>query len=338
MLMPGPYAQCLMAHLRARLPESRALELYQALTGYPVTDQLTHVCRNCQTSMLFPAMHTLEHAVDARYPSVALGDHSDLGAYTSLGHSSTGKPTIFWFDNYEGGLGAAEKVYELFPRLLESGLETLTGCACTTLEGCPRCTYIPDCAEGNEDLNKLAGIQLMSFILGKPAAQPDLRPLIYRKKRTPDFERAYKENEYSKVPHGMGEEAPQTALSDPFKVLRLQTQLHSVVAKKAFEARSREIDHETPPLSATELNAAYQEVSKTTFLDEWRLGTKSSPYEELEILPNASLRMIQQIYRTIALQVHPDANPTRPAWANEMMKALNAAYDRVIKEKSQNQK
>ena len=38
------------------------------------------------------------------------------------------------------------------------------------------------------------------------------------------------------------------------------------------------------------------------------------------------------------LQVHPDANPTRPAWANEMMKALNAAYDRVIKEKSQNQK
>jgi len=112
MWMPGPYAQCLLADLRTHLPESRALELYQALTGYPVTDQLTHVCRNCQTSMLFPAMHTLEHAVDARYPSVALGDHSDLGAYTTLGHSSTGKPTIFWFDNYEGGLGAAERVYE----------------------------------------------------------------------------------------------------------------------------------------------------------------------------------------------------------------------------------
>jgi hypothetical protein len=290
--------------------------------------------------MLFPAMHTLEHAVDARYPSVALGDHSDLGAYTTLGHSSTGKPTIFWFDNYEGGLGAAEKVYELFPRLLENGLETLTGCACTTLEGCPRCTYIPDCAEGNEDLNKLAGIQLMSFILGKPAVQPDLRPLIYRKKRTANFDQAYKENEYVKVAHGMGEEAPQSApaQADPFKVLRLQQKLHSVVAKKAFEARSREIDHETPPLSATELTAAYQEVSKTTFLDEWKLGSKSSPYEELEVLPNASLRMIQQIYRTIALQVHPDANPTRAAWANEMMKALNAAYDRVIKEKSQNQK
>jgi curved DNA-binding protein CbpA len=44
--------------------------------------------------------------------------------------------------------------------------------------------------------------------------------------------------------------------------------------------------------------------------------------------------MIQQIFRTIALQVHPDANPTRTAWANDMMKALNAAFDRVIKEKS----
>ena len=334
LLMPGSYVQCLMAYLRSGLPESRALDLYQALTGYPVTDELQHVCRNCQTSMLFPAMHTLEHAVDARYPSIALGDHSDLGAYTTLGHSATGKPTIFWFDNYEGGLGAAEKVFELFPRLLESGLETLQGCSCTTLEGCPRCSYIPDCAEGNEDLNKFAGMQLIAFVLGKPTTKPDLRPFIYRKKRRPDFERAYKENEYSKIPRGLGEEAPQTSLTDPFKVLRLQSKLHSVVAKKAFEARSREIDHETPPLSASALNSAYQEISKTTFLDEWRLGNKSSPYEELEVLPNASLRMIQQIYRTIALQVHPDANPTRPAWADEMMKALNAAYDRVIKEKS----
>lgn len=335
LLMPGSYAQCLMAHLRACLPESRALDLYQALTGYPVTEELQHVCRNCQTSMLFPAMHTLEHAVDARYPSVALGDQSDLGAYITLGHSATGKPTIFWFDNYEGGLGAAEKVFELFPRLLEAGLETLHGCTCTTMEGCPRCSYIPDCAEGNENLNKLAGIQLISFILGKPAAKPDLCPFIYRKKRTPDFEKAYKENEYSKTPRGVGEEAPQTSPSDPFNVLRVQPKLHAVVAKKAFEARSREIDHETPPLSASELNTAYQEVLKTNFLDEWRLGDKGSPFEQLEVLPNASLKMIQQIFRTIALQVHPDANPTRTAWANDMMKALNTAYDRVIKEKSQ---
>ena len=67
--------------------ESRALELYQALTGYPVTDDLRHICRNCQRSVLLPAMHTLEHAVDARYPSVALGDRSDIGAFTTLGHA-----------------------------------------------------------------------------------------------------------------------------------------------------------------------------------------------------------------------------------------------------------
>ena len=131
------------------MPESRALELYQALTGYPVTDDLRHICRKCQRSVLLPAMHTLEHAVDARYPSVALGDRSDIGAFTTLGHAATGSPTIFWFDNYEGGLGAAEKIYELMPRLLETGLEAMQSCTCSTIEGCPRCTYIPDCSEGN---------------------------------------------------------------------------------------------------------------------------------------------------------------------------------------------
>ncbi len=118
LLFPGIYGQCLLSALRKQVAESRALELFQALTGYPVTDDLRHICRKCQRSVLLPAMHTLEHAVDARYPSVALGDRSDIGAFTTLGHAATGSPSIFWFDNYEGGLGAAEKIYELMPRLL----------------------------------------------------------------------------------------------------------------------------------------------------------------------------------------------------------------------------
>ena len=44
---------------------------------------------------------------------------------------ATGLPTIFWFDNYEGGLGAAEKIYTLIMRLLETGLEAVESCTCT---------------------------------------------------------------------------------------------------------------------------------------------------------------------------------------------------------------
>lgn len=333
LLFPGVYGQCLLAELRKLAPESRALELYQFLTGYPVTDDLRHICRQCQRSVLLPAMHTLEHAVSARYPSVALGDRSDIGAFTTLGHAATGSPAIFWFDNYEGGLGAAEKVYEFFTRLLASGLEAMRSCTCTTLEGCPRCTYIPDCAEGNADLSKPAGILLISRLLNQ-AEFPGLHPFIYRKKRAAEFAQRYKENETAPFAHGWGEEAPPPVQLDPYQLLRIQRQVHEVVATKAFEARSREILDETPPVSASQLNEAYQSVIRSRLLKDWQIRLDATPYEILEILPAANLKMTQQIYRVIAMQVHPDSNPGRAAWANEMMKQVNAAYDQVIKEKS----
>ena len=66
---------------------------------------------------------------------------------------------------------------------------------------------------------------------------------------------------------------------------------------------------------------------------KWQLDKKNSPYEVLEVLPGASLEMVKHIYRVIALQVHPDANPTRANWANEMMKRLNEAYGQITKER-----
>ena len=334
LLFPGVYGQCLLPALRRQVNESRALELYGAITGYPVTEDLRHVCRNCRRSVLLPAMHTLEHAVDARYPSVALGDRSDIGALTTLGHPATGLPTIFWFDNYESGLGSAEKIYELIPRLLETGLDAIESCACTTIEGCPRCTYIPDCVAGNADLSKPAGILLLSKLLSRGPAQ-QYAPFVYKKKRAEEFDKAYKANETSASAQGIGAEAPAAAAPlDPYQVLHIQRKVHGPVINKAFEVRSREIVDENPPLSAEQLNRAYQLVVKGATLSDWQARPGAQPYEILEVLPNASLKMIQQIYRIIALHVHPDANPGKTAWANEMMKQLNAAYEAVMKEKN----
>jgi DEAD/DEAH box helicase domain-containing protein len=331
-LFPGLYGQCLLAALRAKMPEGRALELYQALSGYPVTEDLRHVCRKCQTSSLFPAMHTLEHSVVTRYPSVALGDPSDLGTFTTLGHSQTGLPSVFWFDDYEGGLGAAEKVYDVFGRLVELGAETIQACACTTLEGCPRCTYLGGCSEGNAELSKAAGVALAALIRDKPFPA-ELQAFLYRKKRQGDFDRVYDKNEYGAAARGVGEEAPQAAASTPNVLLRVQSFVHRPVLLKAFEVRSQEIDEEVPPLSATALNAAFNEIQPAALAGDWHFEPALRPYEVLEVLPNASLRMIQQVYRVIALQVHPDRNPGKTAWANEMMKILNDAYDRILKER-----
>jgi hypothetical protein len=163
----------------------------------------------------------------------------------------------------------------------------------------------------------------------------ELRPFLYRKKRAADFDRAYADNESAPAEHGWESETPAPAAADAHQLLRLQKQVHEMVARRAFEARSHEISAETPPVSAASLNEAYQAVLRGSLLKEWQFRPGAPPYEVLEVLPAASLKMIQQVYRLIALQVHPDANPTQAARANELMKTLNAAYEQVLKEKSE---
>ena len=46
-------------------------------------------------------------------------------------------PTIYLYDAHAGGIGLAERVYEILPDLLVRGLETLDACACSF--GCPSC-------------------------------------------------------------------------------------------------------------------------------------------------------------------------------------------------------
>ena len=46
-------------------------------------------------------------------------------------------PTIYLYDNQPGGIGLAERIFEVLPELLVRGLETLESCACPA--GCPSC-------------------------------------------------------------------------------------------------------------------------------------------------------------------------------------------------------
>lgn len=334
-LYPGIYGQCLLHALREKTGESRALEVFAGLTGYPVTDDLRHVCRKCQTSTLMEALHTLEHCVLLRYPSVALGDRSDLGALSTLGHAGAGSPAVFWYDDYEGGLGAAEKIFDKFTELLQSAGQAVQDCSCTTLEGCPRCTHVGGSPGGNESLSKPAVLALVNRISGS-AFSLGARPFVYRRKHAADFDKASQRNEFARAAHGVGEEAPSRAGAgpvDPYLLLRIQRDVHEQVARKAFEVRSQEISQETPPVSATELNSAYQSVLRGRLLEDWQLESALPPYRVLEVQPDASTRMIQGVYRVIAMQVHPDANPNRRAWANEMMKQINAAYEAVLADK-----
>jgi DEAD/DEAH box helicase domain-containing protein len=46
-------------------------------------------------------------------------------------------PTIYLYDSHAGGIGLAERLYDILPDLLRRGLETLEACPCAV--GCPSC-------------------------------------------------------------------------------------------------------------------------------------------------------------------------------------------------------
>lgn len=334
-LFPGIYGQCLLSALRQALPESRSLEIFQAVTGYPVTTDLRHVCRNCQTSVLLPAMHTLEHTVAMRYPSVALGDQSDLGSFTTLGHAGAGGPAIFWYDNYEGGIGAAEKIFDRIADLLQASYTTIDGCSCTTVEGCPYCTQIASCSSGNDPLSKPAAVLLIHVLLGREASL-GFDAFVYRARQKSTFDQDYAEHEHVAEEHGIGPERPQAGARparDPYNLLRIQRSVHESVLHRAFEVRSVEITGEVPAVSAQELQEAFERVTHDPRPTDWALSTDMESYRVLEVLPSATIRMIGRVYRVIARELHPDVNPQRRQWATRMMQIVNAAYEKVRKDK-----
>lgn len=72
-------------------------------------------------------------------PLLSMCDPMDLGGM--LDSSNTGRPTLFMFDRYPGGLGFAEQGFARLDELAEASLAHLEGCPCGT--GCPACSGLP---------------------------------------------------------------------------------------------------------------------------------------------------------------------------------------------------
>ncbi|MDO8585438.1 MAG: DEAD/DEAH box helicase [Armatimonadota bacterium] len=72
-------------------------------------------------------------------PLFAMCDKQDIGGIVDS--SNTGSPTIFLYDRFPGGLGYAEKGFEMIDELMESCLKLIHECNCD--DGCPSCVGIP---------------------------------------------------------------------------------------------------------------------------------------------------------------------------------------------------
>jgi DEAD/DEAH box helicase domain-containing protein len=143
-----------------------------------------------QEALELPARHGLkaiEGLVGIRnvavnmLPLLAMCDRLDVGGIVDS--SNTGSPTIFLYDRYPGGMGFAEKGYQLFPELMEHCLRTIEQCPCEG--GCPSCVGLavtqppqqmdPDLGHGYPIPDKEAALVLLHHLLGREPYAPRRR-------------------------------------------------------------------------------------------------------------------------------------------------------------------
>ena len=101
---------------------------------------------------LVGGLHAAEHAAIGMLPFFAMCDRADIGGVSIEQHPDTGKPQIFIYDGHPGGIGIAEKGFELIFDLWETTLKTVRECPCKT--GCPSCIQSPKCGNNNSPLDK----------------------------------------------------------------------------------------------------------------------------------------------------------------------------------------
>jgi len=109
-------------------------------------------------------LHALEHAAISILPLFALCDRNDIGGVSTPFHADTGKAQIFIYDGYPGGIGIAEKGFELIGELWQATLKAIAECPCQ--DGCPSCVQSPKCGNNNKPLDKRAAIILLEELLG----------------------------------------------------------------------------------------------------------------------------------------------------------------------------
>ncbi|MBD3184892.1 DUF1998 domain-containing protein, partial [Candidatus Poribacteria bacterium] len=114
-------------------------------------------------------------------PIYVICDSTDIGPVVDS--TNTGTPTIFIYDKYQGGLGFAQKSYEILDQILESSLELISECPCD--DGCPSCVGSPSRTWSYFDIDsdfreripdKEAALVILHEMLGKEPYIPKPLP------------------------------------------------------------------------------------------------------------------------------------------------------------------
>ena len=113
-------------------------------------------------------LHAVEHACIGMLPLLAMCDRFDLGGVSTPKHQDTEGPLVCVYDAYPGGVGLAERGFEVLEEWWGATVEAIRECPCQS--GCPSCIHSPKCGNNNEPLDKAASLTILGALLQDPQA------------------------------------------------------------------------------------------------------------------------------------------------------------------------
>ena len=116
-----------------------------------------------QMPTLVSTLHAAEHAMIALLPLWAMCDRWDIGGLSTNVHFQTGRPTVFVYDGHPGGVGIAERGFDVFEGWVDDTRSLLAGCPCS--DGCPSCVQSPKCGNLNEWLDKAGALKFLGRLV-----------------------------------------------------------------------------------------------------------------------------------------------------------------------------
>jgi DEAD/DEAH box helicase domain-containing protein len=93
-------------------------------------------------------------------PVYILSDFFDLRAVPMVRAPFSGRPTVYLYDNYPGGVGYSERIFRVYPDLLKAAGELLKACPCKA--GCPSCAgpILEIGEDGKQTAERLIALEL----------------------------------------------------------------------------------------------------------------------------------------------------------------------------------
>jgi DEAD/DEAH box helicase domain-containing protein len=153
------YSEAVLADVPLDLPPN----IFEtAALWWDISPEISAACRHRGLDFL-GGIHAAEHAAIGILPLFAMCDRWDIGGLSTPRHPDTGRPQVFIYDGFPGGVGIAEQGFQDLTALWHATWEAIANCPCDA--GCPSCIQSPKCGNNNEPLDKTAAELILRMLL-----------------------------------------------------------------------------------------------------------------------------------------------------------------------------